>query len=284
VVHTHLFDDSLPGLIAARLAGIKKRIISKLDAGFHYTNQLSLLKFDRFNNRNATDIIAVSGENKKFVVEIEKAHQHKIHLIHQGVFIDEVISSSIEKQNELIKKYHLDNKKVILSVSRYIEWKGYRYIIRAAEKIINKYPDTIFIFVGYGDQQNELKKIASKKNISNNIVFTGWVNRMELNNLYQVASVFVHAAINEPFGFAIAEAMLNKIPIVSTKTGCAYDSIEHLKGGYITAFENPDQIADGIFYMLENETSKMTNISYNIASELFTAEKMWQNHVNLYKS
>jgi len=283
VVHTHLFDDSLPGLFAARVAGVKKRIISKLDAGFHYTNQHFLLRLDQFNNKNATDIITVSDENRSFVIEKEKAPKNKVHLIHQGVFIDEVISNSKEKKDELIDKYNLQNKRVIISVSRYIEWKGYKYIINAAETVLNKYSDVVFLFIGYGDQQSELEKIVNEKNIEERVVFTGWVNRFELNNLYQVASVFVHAATNEPFGFAIAEAMLNKIPIVSTKTGCASDGIEHLKGGYITDFENSNQIADGISYMLENETFKMINTSYRVAKELFSVEMMWKKHIDLYK-
>ena len=41
VVHTHLFEDSLPVLLAGWLLGIKKRVISKLDAGYHWDKILS---------------------------------------------------------------------------------------------------------------------------------------------------------------------------------------------------------------------------------------------------
>src|SRR5438128_103301 len=33
-INTHLFDDSLPALFAARFAGIKKRVITKVDTTF----------------------------------------------------------------------------------------------------------------------------------------------------------------------------------------------------------------------------------------------------------
>ncbi|PCJ89760.1 MAG: hypothetical protein COA57_00985 [Flavobacteriales bacterium] len=283
VIHTHLFDDSLPGLLAAKFAGIKTRIISKLDTGYHHNFTPQWVKFDKFNNWNATGIVSVSKESENFIIDIEKAPVDKIHLIHQGLSVEEVTSASTEIQKKLIHKFNLQNKKLILSVARHIEWKGYKYIIDAAELVIKKYPECVFLFVGYGEQQEELEKIVIQKGLSSNIIFSGWVDREDLNNLYQLSKVFVHAAINEPFGFVIAEAMLNKVPVVSTKTGCAYDGIEHLKGGYIVQNKNSKQIAEGIFYMLENDTSEMVATSFQTANNLFTVEKMWQNHCELYR-
>ena len=284
IVHTHLFDDSLPVLLAARLAGIKNRVISKLDAGFHYQYKPKWTWFDRFNNWNANKIVAVSGENSKFIIEKEKAKPEKIVLIHQGLDVQEVTSHSITIQKQLIQKYDLHNKKVILTVSRYIEWKGYRYIIEAASLLKDKYPDIVFVFVGYGEQQTELEEIVKNRGLTNNIKFTGWVNRNELNNFYSIADVFVHAAINEPFGFVIAEAMINKVPVVATKTGAALDAIKHKGNGYLTNKKDGQDLADGIIYMLENNTSNITESAYKIALQMFTVEKMWENHFNLYKA
>src|SRR5581483_8621422 len=68
-VHTHLFDDSVPGLLAAKLAGVRMRAITKGDSAFHWFYSRKWVMADKFNNANATHIVAISGESKKFIVE-----------------------------------------------------------------------------------------------------------------------------------------------------------------------------------------------------------------------
>jgi len=284
VVHTHLFDDSVPTLYAAKLSGVKHRVISKLDAGFHFRYNKKWMIFDKFNNRNATKILTVSGENQKFVIEKENADINKIVLIHQGVDENEVTQYSENTRHEIINKYYLQDKKVVLIVSRYIELKGLRYIVEAISLLGNKYDNLIFVFVGYGDQQKELEQLVKQKALTDRVVFTGWVDRPKLNAFYSIASIFVHAAIEEPFGYVIAEAMINKIPIVTTKTGAAYDGIIHNETGYVVEKKNSQDIADGIIFMLSNNTDTITDLAYNKAKGLFTVEQMWEKHLNLYKT
>src|SRR5574337_316178 len=58
IVHTHLFDDSFAALLAAKLAGVKRRFITKGDTGFHYFYTPKWILFDRLNNYLSTDVIA----------------------------------------------------------------------------------------------------------------------------------------------------------------------------------------------------------------------------------
>jgi hypothetical protein len=67
VVHSHLFDDSLPTLLAARLAMVRKRVITKQDTTFHYFYAPKWVIADKFNNWNATDLIPVSKEAEDFI-------------------------------------------------------------------------------------------------------------------------------------------------------------------------------------------------------------------------
>lgn len=282
IVHTHLFDDSLPVLSAAKWVGIKCRVISKLDAGFHYNYNKKWVFLDRFNNKNATHIVAVSNENRDFVANIEKASSSKLTVINQGLDVNEVTTISENRKNDIINKYSLRNRRICLTVSRYIEWKGYRFIIEAADLVRKKHPEILFLFIGYGDQREELESEVKARGLSDNIIFIGWTKREDLNCLYSVSNVFVHASINEPFGYVIAEAMLNKLPVVATDTGAAHDAIRHKETGYLVEFKNGQQIAEGINYLIENDTSQLKESAYNKALEMFTVEKMWKKHLKLY--
>jgi len=285
IIHTHLFDDSVPMLIAAKLAGIKHRVISKLDAGFHYYYNRKWVWLDKLNNALATNIVCVSSENKDFVINKEKANKKKIHLIHQGISEEEVTKFSKEDIDYINKEFNLlNNEKIILSVSRFIEWKGQKFILEAANKILMENTECKFILLGAGDFRLTLQKWVEKKNLSRKIIIHEPINRSRLNALYSLSNIFVHAALLEPFGFVIAEAMLNKIPIITTNTGAAKDALEHKKSAFISKKKDNQSIYEGIKYMLNNNTKNLTDKAYQNAKELFSIEKMWERHLNLYKT
>jgi len=104
VVHTHLFDDSFPGLMAARLAGIKKRVVTKQDTTFHYFYAPKWVFADKINNNNATHIIPVSKEAEKFIIEKENAPVEKITMIHHGIPPEIFTQQSEVYKKEIIEK------------------------------------------------------------------------------------------------------------------------------------------------------------------------------------
>ncbi|MDP9047719.1 MAG: glycosyltransferase, partial [Bacteroidota bacterium] len=258
VINTHLFDDSLPGLLAARLAGIKKRVITKGDTTFHWNYAKKWVWADKLNNFNATSIVAISNESKEFILKKEKADPSKVSMIHHGICIDALSKQNDLYKNELKKKYQLCGHIVIGTVARYIEWKGYRYIIEAASQIVSKYPAVKFVFIGEGNQRDELNALIAHYGLQENIVLTGWVDREYIPSFYGIMDIYVHAATEEPFGFVIAEAMVNGVPLVTTQTGAAADALQHKKNGYFVSEQNSEEIVDGINWMLEDDKRKET--------------------------
>lgn len=283
VVHTHLFDDSLPGLLAARVAGVKARLITKLDSGFHHLFRPRYVALDRFNNSNATRLVAVSNENKRFAVEIERCPPEKVTLIHQGVPASEVTTRSPELRRRLLDRYGLQGKKVILTVGRFSEIKGYRHIVPTAKIISERHRDVRFLWVGDGDR-SVLEGMIRSSGLEEVIILSDWINREELNNLYSLADVYLHAALIEPFGFVIAEAMLNGVPVVSTRVGAAADALIHKVSGYLVDPEDSAGLADGISHMLTNDTKELAARALRAANELFTIEAMWAKHAQLYQA
>jgi len=285
VLNAHLFDDSLPALLAARLAGIKKRVIRKQDTAFHWYFAPAWVWADRFNNFNSTDIIAISKDSKKFLLEKEKAPPRKIHMIHNGIPIKDFTTQMDSDKEFLIKKYGLEGKIVLGTVARYIEWKGYRYIIEAARTLTEKCKNLKFLFVGYGEQQPELEELVTKYGLSEYIVFTKWIDKKYIPSLYGIMDIYVHAAFMEPFGFVLIEAMANGVPVVTSKTGVAADVLEHKVTCYFTGDNDSKGIADGVEWMLGNpsEREAMKEKIQKIALEQFSVEHMLDEHIKVYR-
>jgi glycosyltransferase involved in cell wall biosynthesis len=282
VVNSHLFDDALPALLAARLAGVKIRANTRGDASYHYYYTPKWFVFDKFNNWNSTDIIAISEECKDFVLKYEKADNNKVVRIHHGIPMAEHTAQNEADKSFIKKKYGLEGKTIIGTVCRLIEWKGYRYIIEAAKDVVKSYPNSVFLFVGTGDQKAELEELVKEKGLENHIVFAGWVDRNMIPSLYGILHIYVHAASNEPFGFVIAEAMANAVPVVSTKTGAALDAITHLENGYLVEHKDSRGLAEGIKYILSNDTSKMRLLTKEAALRMYDFERMWDDYINVY--
>jgi glycosyltransferase involved in cell wall biosynthesis len=282
VVHSHLFDDALPAMLASRLAGVKIRANTRGDASYHYYYAPTWFIFDKFNNWNSTHIVAISEECKDFVLEKEKANPQKVTRIHHGIPIKQFTTQSETDKAFLLDTYELRGKKIIGTVSRLIEWKGYRYIIEAAREVVKNYPNTVFLFVGTGDQKKELEILVEEYNLSKNIIFTGWMDRKLIPSFYGILDVYVHAASNEPFGFVIAEAMMNGTPVVSTKTGAALDAITHKENGYLVDMADSQGIAEGIHYIFTQDTAELRKKSIDTALKLYGFERMWDDYMQFY--
>lgn len=282
VIHTNLFDDSLPALFAARLAHVKKRVITKQDTGYHVNFTPEIVKFDKFNNANATDLIACSEESKDFILKEEKGDINKIKLIHHGVD-EKVVCNSKEEDVLFIKnKFDLHGKFIVGTVARYISLKGYHVMIDAAEIICKTNKNIIFLGIGWGAQKAEFEKIIVEKNLSENFILTDKVDYELIPSFYACMNVYLHAALFEPFGFVIAEAMFNKIPIISTKVGASRDYLEHFNSAYLIDFNNPKQIVDGINFYINNNTNNIIDNAYQIAKTNFAREKMWNEYRDLF--
>ncbi|WP_299352539.1 glycosyltransferase family 4 protein [Mucilaginibacter sp.] len=284
VVNTHLFDDSLPALFAARLVGIKKRVITKGDTTFHWNYARKWVWADKFNNFNATNIIAISNESKEFILNNEKADPLKVKLIHHGIPFEYLCKQNDNYKKELRARYNITDNIVIGTVSRYIEWKGYRYIIEAAAEIIRKHPNVKFIFIGEGPQCDELNSLIIKYGLQGNIILAGWIERDYIPSLYGIMDIYVHAATQEPFGFVIAEAMANGVPLVTTRTGAAADALEHKKNCYFVAEKNSKDIISGINWMLK-DVKRKSLISEEIkliAHSMYDVKFMLKNYLNVY--
>lgn len=270
-------------MIVAKLLGIKTRIITKQDTYFHWLYAPGIVRFDRLNNKLATHIVAVSEECKQFILEKEKAESSKVHMIHHGIRIDKLSKSNVSTIEVLRERFNLKNKIVVGTIARLIEWKGHLLILEAAEKIIQKYPQTVFLFVGQGELKEKIEFIAKEKGISDHIILTGWIDRENIPSLFSVMDIYMHAAKYEPFGFVIAEAMLNAIPVLSTKTGAALDAIQHKENGYLVNYDSSDKFVEGFEFLMNADRKQIGEKGKATALKMYDFEKMWQSYINLYR-
>ena len=284
IVHCNLFDDSLPGLIAARCAGIRRRVLTRQDTGYHWMHARRWVALDRWNNRMATHIIAISEENRRFIVEQEGADERKIHLVHNGIPVDRFTRQDEAVMRRLRQRFDLhDDHLVFGSVARYVHWKGHRHVIEAAARIVSRHPNARFLLCGSGVLRPRMEELARSIGIASQVHFIDRIEPLEMPSFYGILDAFLHAAVMEPFGLVYAEAMMNGVPVVSTRTGAAADAIVNGVNGILIEEPSGEALAAGVERLLELDRRAIGRSGRDTALRMYPFDVMWKGTMDVYK-
>lgn len=177
-------------------------------------------------------------------------------------------------------------KKIIFSLGRLIEYKGYDNLINAETYLDD---DFVVLIGGVGPLRNSLEKLIRKAGLEHRVTLLGFVEDKALSDLYHACDVFCLSSIQktEAFGIVQVEAMSCGKPVVSTKipgSGVSWVNRDGFSGINV-APEDPRALAEAI-RMLVSDTDVYDRFSQNARSrfeEMFTEEKMIDECVGLYE-
>lgn len=284
IVHCNLFDDSLPGLIAARLSGITRRILTRQDTGFHWLHAPRWVALDRWNDRLATHIIAISGENRRFILEQEGAPERKVTLVHNGIPSASSTRQYAEVKRLLRERHGITGDHLVIgNVARYVSWKGHRHIVEAAALIVQNHPNARFLLLGNGALRATIEQLASELGVKENVVFIDRIEPSDMPSFYGILDIYLHAAVLEPFGLVYAEAMMNGVPVVSTPTGAALDAISDGVNGILVDEPSGPALADGVERLLRSDRRAIGENGRRTALDMFVFDRMWEGTTRLYR-
>ncbi|MFZ1692607.1 MAG: glycosyltransferase family 4 protein [Flavobacteriales bacterium] len=285
IVHCNLFDDTVPGLIAARLAGVPVRVITRQDTGYHWMHAPRWLFVDRWNARLATDIITVSDEAREHLIANERLPADKITRVHNGIPPGPHTAQDPAAIAELRTRFGIaDSAPVIGTVARFIPWKGYRHIVDAARIIIQRHPRARFLLCGQGDQEPEVRRWIQEEGLQDHVLLTGRIERRLMPSFYGLLDAYMHAAVLEPFGLVYAEAMMNRVPVVSTSTGAARDAITDGMNGMLAAERSGEALAAAMERLLTADRRAIGEAGRATALRMYSFDTMWNGTLDVYRN
>jgi len=123
------------------------------------------------------------------------------------------------------------------------------------------YPDIVYICIGYGDEEENLKKLVIELKLENQIIFLRDVPNDLKNALIVKSNIFIMPSIIykksvEGFGIAFVEAAQYGIPSIGGKDGGASDAIIDKETGIICDGNNLEEIYSSILLVLKNNSYK----------------------------
>ena len=173
---------------------------------------------------------------------------------------DEIFSSRVSEPElkKMKSKLALEGKKVIITVARIAEGKGYPHIIRLLPKILEKVPNLVWLIVGDGPKKDEVIKSIQKNFLQNVTRFIGKVPYPELPKYYQLADLLVllthpdESTAEEAWGTAFVEAAASGLPVVAGRAGGVEEAVQNMATGLVVDVYQDQSIISAVTELLRN--------------------------------
>jgi glycosyltransferase involved in cell wall biosynthesis len=179
----------------------------------------------------------------------------------------------------------------LLAVGRFAEKKGFKYLIDAIPEILNEFPKSKLVIVGYGPMEIELKSQVKKLDLEEHILFVGGKSRIELSRYYATADIFIGPSIVAQGGdtegqpTAFIEAMASMTAVIASDVGGVKDMIEDGETGLLVTQKDSRQIAKAIITLCKNKKLKqyLEKNGKNRIMKSFRWEAVAQQYLGVYE-
>jgi phosphatidylinositol alpha-1,6-mannosyltransferase len=229
---------------------------------------------------NVEKVIANSKYTKNLAINIGVKEENII-VINPGIDpIKDLDQKSLEKVESLLAV----KTPRLITVSRFDKRKNHQKVIMALRNLKQIYPDIIYICIGYGDEEENIKDLVKELDLEGQVMFFKDISEDLKNALVAKSNIFVmpstiYKSSVEGFGIAYTEAAQLSIPSIGGKDGGASDAIDHEKTGLICDGNNLDDIYSSINSMFENKKY----LEYGKNAKEFVTKFYWPNIIEQYK-
>jgi len=286
LINEFLKENKVQGIIADHWKSLELIKTDKKKYCLIHGKEINHPKGSSLNKRamkvlnNVEKVVANSEYTKNLAIN-NGVNKKKIKIIHPGVNpAKELNKKSLDKVESLLK---IKTPRLI-TVSRFDKRKNHEKVIMALRNLKQIYPDIIYICIGYGDEEENLKKLVEELNLGSQVMFFKDITDDLKNSLIAKSDIFVmpsiiHKTSVEGFGISYVEAAQYGVPSLGGKDGGASDAIDDNKTGLICDGNNLDDIYSSLNSMIKNK--KYFEFGKN--AKEYVSKFQWKKIIEEYK-
>lgn len=152
-------------------------------------------------------------------------------------------------------------KKYILDVNRFEQYKNAEVLIRALDLLKNDIPHVLYLKGGpeHEKECQRLEQLVVELGLENRVIFDKkFRTEGELHYLYTHADLFVSPSLREGFGWTPIEAAIHKTPVLVSNI----EVLQEITCGKTPTFDpqSPEDLAKHILEILNNPPSEQERI------------------------
>ena len=286
LINEYLKENKVQGVIADHWKSLELINTDKKKYCLIHGKEINHPKGSSINKRvikvldNVEKVIANSEYTKNLAID-SGIKKNKIVVINPGIDpAQELNKKSLEKVESLLK---IKSPRLI-TVSRFDKRKNHEKIIMAIRNLKQIYPNIVYICIGYGEEEDNIKDLVKELDLGSQVMFFKDISVDLKNSLIAKSDIFVmpsviHKSSVEGFGIAYVEAAQYGIPSLGGKDGGASDAINHDKTGLICDGNNLDDIYSSLNSMIENKKY----LEFGKKAKEYVSKFTWEKTLEKYK-
>ncbi len=238
-------------------------------------------------NWMTSKMIAVSEDERQFIVRLKLVPSGRVALVYNGV--DDQLLDYFSR----MKADHngVDDKPLTFGTTiKFRAQKAPGDLVEAFIKLLDMLPKTPLrlIIAGDGELFAETQERVRASGLSERISLPGW--RKDVSKVLEECDVFVLPSLYEGFSYAILEAMAARLPIVTTDVFGVQETVAQVPGNVVVPPGNPDALAGGMKRMavtwLDSSRKALDEIgqaNHDYVRLRFTQSETMRQTVDIYR-
>jgi glycosyltransferase involved in cell wall biosynthesis len=174
------------------------------------------------------------------------------------------------KSRKMLEQYGLTEAVVLMTVGRLDSkerYKGFDEVLELIPRLRKNIPNIKYLIVGDGPDRKRLEEKVRNLNITQEVIFTGYISEKLKADYYRLSDVFVMPSRKEGFGIVFLEAMACGIPVIGSISDGSSEALLDGKLGELVDPKDKKEIERTIYRVLRQHKKSISRVDLETFSK-----------------
>jgi glycosyltransferase involved in cell wall biosynthesis len=281
VIHAHDPHAVAMSALALSLGAAEKGArVPALIASRRVDFRLRGNSFSRWKYRQVDCFVAAS-DAIRLILAADGIPAARAVTVHEGIDLGHVAAAPPVDVHETFWLPH--HAPIVGNVAALVAHKGQRYLVEAAQLVVQQIPDARFVILGEGELRDQLEHQIRHHHLEKHVLLPGF--RTDVIGCMKSFDVFVMSSVNEGLGTALLDAMACARPVVATRTGGIPEIVEDGVTGVLVPPRDHAALARAIVQLLRDRPlgERLGAAGSARVAARFSAERMVAETARVYQ-
>lgn len=208
--------------------------------------------------KNAHSIICANTYVREILQSVlSEEEMKKATVVNPGIAHTPPTISS-KKISEMKRIHGLEGKRIIFSLGRLINRKGFDKSLKSLPYIEKESRETVYVLAGSGPAEEELRGMIRRARLEDKVIMTGEISEEEKWMWLHLCDLFLMPSRDidgdfEGFGIVFLEANMAGKPVVAGNEGGVKDAVEEGVNGFLVNPRDEKDISRAVVSLLKNK-------------------------------
>jgi glycosyltransferase involved in cell wall biosynthesis len=175
------------------------------------------------------------------------------------------------------KNLGLSSMKIIITTVGRLSWlKGWKLMLDSFKIFLTTYPESVFYFVGDGEDRNIITEYAVNNNLEGKVKITGMKDPSEISLFLSASDLFVMGSLKEGWSTSLMEAIACMVPVCVTNFSSAEEMVFKGKNGWVVEKHDPEDFAECMIKALTMKYKPQDITKFSISAMKEDLTKYWE--------